>query len=66
MASVISCEPRLHEPEPIRLLHYGYLGHEERERKYQWYVGRDKAQEPFYRHECFGPATLTPLTHVLR
>jgi len=62
----ISCEPRLHEPEPIRLLHYGYLDRAERERKYEWYVARDQAQAPFYRTECFGPATLTPLTTVLR
>ena len=62
----ISCEPRLHEPEPIRLLHYGYLEPEERERKYKWYVARDPVQSPFYRKECFGPATLTPLSTVLR
>lgn len=64
--SHISCDPRLHEPEPIRLLHYGYLEKGERERKYDWYVARDGAQEPFYRNECFGPATLTPLATVLR
>ena len=62
----ISCDPRLHEPEPIHLLHYGYLDKDERERKYEWYVGRDPVQEPFYRTECFGPATLTPLATVLR
>lgn len=64
--SHISCEARLHEPDPIRLLHYGYLDGQERERKYEWYVGRDPVQEPFYRKECFGPATLTPLASVLR
>jgi glycosyltransferase involved in cell wall biosynthesis len=65
-ASHIGLEPRLHEPEPIRLLHYGYMEAGERVRKYDWYVARDKVQEPFYRTECFGPATLMPLTTVLR
>ncbi len=62
----ISCEPRLHEPEPIRLLHYGYMERVERERKFEWYVARDSAQLDFYKKECFGPATLTPLASVLR
>lgn len=64
--SHISCEARLHEPEPIRLLHYGYLEKEARDAKYKWYVERDGAQEQFYSRECFGPATLTPLASVLR
>ena len=64
--SHISCEARLHEPEPIRLLHYGYLDGAERERKYRWYVDHDPTQKPFYHKECYGPATLTPLASVLR
>lgn len=63
--SHISCEPRLHEPEPIRLLHYGYQDVVDRLQKYEWYLARDRAQEPFYRTECFGPATLMPLATVL-
>lgn len=65
--SHISSDPNVvHEPEPIRILHYGYLSEEERARKYRWYLGHDPTQEPFYRKECFGPATLVPLSSVLR
>lgn len=64
--SHISCDPRVHEPEPIRLLHYGYLDKRDREKKFDWYMARDGVQEDFYRRECFGPATLKPLSDVLR
>jgi hypothetical protein len=61
----IGYTPRLHEPEPVRLLHYGYMEKELREKKFDWYMGIDPAQEDFYRRECFGPATTVPLSSIL-
>jgi glycosyltransferase involved in cell wall biosynthesis len=61
----IGYTPRLHEPEPVRLLHYGYMEAETRERKFEWYMSVDPKQEEFYRRECFGPVTTAPLSSIL-
>ncbi len=44
----------VHQPEPVRVKHYGYMRKEDRERKYKWYVERDPGHEDWYRRECFG------------
>lgn len=62
----IGYQPRVHDPEPVRLLHYGYIDKEIRQRKFDWYMSVDPVQEDFYRRECFGPATLAPLSSILR
>lgn len=62
----IGYSPRLHEPEPVRLLHYGYMLKEDRERHFEHYMKVDPRQEEFYWRECFGPVTTAPLESVLR
>ena len=50
----IGFQVRTHQPEPVRVKHYGYLRKEDRERKYKWYVERDPGYESWYRGECLG------------
>lgn len=56
---------RVHEPEPVRVKHYGYMGKEDRERKYKFYVEHDPGHEDWYRGECFGVPELAPLPEGL-
>lgn len=51
----------IHEPEPVRLLHYGYMEKADRERKYKFYMEHDPGHEDWYRKECFGDPTIIPL-----
>jgi hypothetical protein len=54
-----------HNPEPVRLKHYGYMHREDRERKYKWYVEHDPGHEGWYRQECFGESVLAELPEGL-
>ena len=51
---------KLHEP-PIRVLHYGYMEKENRERKYEFYLKHDPKHVDWYQRECLGVPTLAPL-----
>lgn len=62
----IGYSPRLHDPEPVRLLHYGYMDSDVRQKKFEWYMSVDSKQEEFYRRECFGPAETVPLSSILK
>ena len=48
----IGFQVRTHQPEPVRVKHYGYLRKEDREKKYKWYVEHDPGYESWYRGEC--------------
>lgn len=57
---------RVHEPEPVRLLHYGYMEKAVREEKFERYMKIDPVQEAFYIRECFGPVKTAALSSILR
>lgn len=50
-----------HNPEPVRLRHYGYMEKADRERKYKWYVEKDPGHENWYRKECLETPKLARL-----
>ena len=56
---------RTHEPEPVRVKHYGYMKKEAREKKYKFYVENDPGYESWYRGECFGGPGLAALPEEL-
>lgn len=56
----------LHQPEPVRLRHYGYMRKEDRERKYEFYVKHDPGHADWYRKECYGEPTVARLPEDLR
>lgn len=56
---------RTHDPEPVRVKHYGYMDKVDRERKYKFYVEHDPGYESWYRGECFGDPVLAPLPEGL-
>jgi len=54
-----------HEPEPVRVKHYGYMGKEDRERKYKFYIEHDPGHRGWYNRECFGEPKLAGLPEGL-
>lgn len=54
-----------HNPEPVRVKHYGYMEKRDRERKYKFYTENDPGHEDWYRRECFGEPVLTRLPEGL-
>lgn len=56
---------RVHEPEPVRVKHYGYMHQEDRERKYKFYVENDPGHRDWYKRECFGESILRPVPEGL-
>jgi glycosyltransferase involved in cell wall biosynthesis len=56
---------RVHEPEPVRVKHYGYMLEEDRKRKYGFYVEHDPGHENWYQGECFGVPELVALPEGL-
>jgi glycosyltransferase involved in cell wall biosynthesis len=50
-----------HNPEPVRVKHYGYMDAADRERKYKWYLERDPGHADWYRKECLETPTLKKL-----
>lgn len=57
----IGFKKTVHELGPVRLLHYGYMEKEMRERKFEFYLKNDPGHENWYRRECLGVPTLAPL-----
>lgn len=46
---------------PVRLLHYGYMLKEDRERKLKFYLEHDPENRDWYERECLGSPTLAQL-----
>lgn len=55
----------VHEPEPVRVLHYGYMEKADRERKYKFYTEHDPGHRDWYEKECHGEPVVVPLESVL-
>lgn len=56
----------MHPEGAFRLLHYGYMRKEDRERKFEFYMRMDPVQGEFYRRECLGEGVITkPLKWLL-
>ena len=51
----------VHEPEPVRILHYGYMEKGDRERKYEFYLKHDPGHKDWYWKECYGEPVVVPL-----
>lgn len=52
---------RVHEPEPVRVKHYGYMEEADRKRKYDFYTEHDPQHKDWYFRESFGEPVLAPI-----